>query len=149
MIPGPLHLPFPPSANALTRNRAGGRANTDRYKTWRRAADNLFLAQRRALGGLVKVEGTYHLLIVLDQARRLKKDGTLRKIDAGNYEKAISDWLVSREIVQDDRLADAVAIVWGEAPEGCKVLLRASASSFVSDIIDATMPAPRVVEAAE
>jgi len=103
-----LTLPLPPSVNALYRNRTKqeitngkamgialrGRARTERYKTWMRAAGNALNAAKPG-----RVEGRYCLtLTIADSAR----------VDLGNTEKAMSDLLVKHGVIDDDMKASAI-----------------------------------------
>jgi Holliday junction resolvase RusA-like endonuclease len=72
-------------------NRKGGRYKTAAYRDWTRRADALLLTQKRSL---VKFTGELEVHI------RLPK-GTRGDVD--NRIKAISDFLVSREVTGDDR----------------------------------------------
>ena len=138
-----LYLPFPISNNELTRNatgRVGGRYKTGRYKTWLRAADALFLAQKR---DITPVHGPYRLNIVLDCARRVTATGKRRKIDCGNFEKAVQDFLTGAGLTRDDSDCEEVIIRWGWPDrEGCEVTLRPT------DHVALPIPRPLATEAA-
>ncbi|MDH3740292.1 MAG: RusA family crossover junction endodeoxyribonuclease [Hyphomicrobiales bacterium] len=109
---------MPPSTNNLFINVPGkGRVRSERYKTWRRAAENLYLAQKR---GCVAVEGHFRADIVLSSKRRRKNS------DADNFIKAALDFLQSMNLIENDALADRVSVEWGEAEEGCRVFIMPS-----------------------
>lgn len=75
--------------------------------------------QQRAACALKSIQGPYALKIVLNPP-----DG--RRRDLGNYEKALSDFLQSSGIVQNDNLCQDLHIVWGDskdAPLGTRVFL--------------------------
>lgn len=95
-------LPFPPSVNTLFATSANGRHRfpSRKYRAWRNAAGALLMAAR-----IRPTPGTYHLEIRLRAPDR-------RARDAGNYEKAISDLIVSHALVADDSLAMSINIEW-------------------------------------
>lgn len=95
-------LPFPPSVNTLFATSRDGRRRfpSKGYRRWRAAAGALLMASR-----LRPTPGTYHLEIKLRAPDR-------RVRDVGNYEKAISDLIVSHALVADDSLAMSVTTEW-------------------------------------
>jgi Holliday junction resolvase RusA-like endonuclease len=108
-----LSLPMPPSTNSLYRNVPGrGRAKTERYRTWLRAAGNELLAQRV---GLQPIRGAFTLTILLPQAKRRAS------MDASNYIKATEDLLVRHSLIDDDRNAESVTIAWAPGIQQCEV----------------------------
>lgn len=91
-----LDLPIPPSANELFLNNIGrgyGRRIAPKYAAWRWQA---FLALRNGLKSapVGKIEGRYKLTIYLPERMRG---------DCDNRIKAVSDFLVDRNITHDDR----------------------------------------------
>lgn len=110
-----IELPFPPSVNRIWRARRGHGFKPTfyldrRYETWKRACDNLLLANRRAWR---PVAGHFRIEIVLDDKKR--------RGDADNRAKATLDWLQRAELITNDSLADDVRIRWGYAPAGCRI----------------------------
>lgn len=106
-------LPLPPSVNASTRNVRGvGRVKSGKYRAWLRAADALYLSQKR---GISPVTGRCVLRISVPAAMRG---------DVSNRIKAIEDFLVSRELTDDDRHNWSVTIERDEGvPAGqCRVV---------------------------
>jgi len=103
-----LILPFPPSVNRLWRATKGGRVyRSPKYTEWRTRA--MWQISLQAKGK--KVEGPYKLTI-----HAVKPDK--RKRDIGNLEKAVSDILVSQNIVEDDSLCEWIEARWvNEGPE--------------------------------
>jgi hypothetical protein len=79
------------------------RHRSDGYKAWIKAAGWELVAQRPR-----KVKGRYELTIVLPA----KMIG-----DIGNREKAVSDLLVTHEVVEDDKLAWRITIMRAEEIE--------------------------------
>ena len=105
-----LALPLTPSVNALYRNRTKqeiangkamgialrGRARTERYRTWARAAGNALMAAKPD-----RIEGRYDLTITIGETARM---------DLGNAEKALSDLLQKCGVVENDRKANRILI---------------------------------------
>lgn len=105
-----LALPLTPSVNALYRNRTKqeiangkamgialrGRARTERYRTWARAAGNALMAAKPG-----RIEGRYDLTITIGETARM---------DLGNAEKALSDLLQKCGVVENDRKANRILI---------------------------------------
>ncbi len=111
-----LELPFPVSVNAAYAGRAR-RYKSPAVKRWIKAADAVLLARQAKIDG---VKGPYHLAIDLNRAKRRTRGG---RRDCWNYEKVLSDWLVSRGIVRDDSDCDGGKIGWANLPHdvGCRV----------------------------
>lgn len=111
-----IHLPFPVSVNAMYRNVSGrGRVKTKRYKEWIKAAE-------AGLGGdpLGFVAGPVMLQIFV---RRPDK----RKRDISNLIKGVEDFLVTKNIIEDDSLVEDLNIAWDQSvPDGCYVFVRAA-----------------------
>ena len=85
-----LKLPVPISVNAMYRNVAGiGRVKTGKYKAWVKLADQWLMTQKRG-----RVSGPCELEIRIPASSRG---------DASNRIKICEDYLVSREITDDDR----------------------------------------------
>lgn len=104
-----LDLPFPPSANRLTRHgvRNGKRVsytNPD-YASWKEEAGWMFKAQRKNAGTPIKGAFTYHL--VLDETRWPKAS------DGDNRCKAPLDFLQDVGLIENDKLAVGGSWSWG------------------------------------
>lgn len=110
-----IELPLPPSVNRLWRNRRGRSApyTSPRYATWKRAADNAYLANKRAWA---PIHGHFRAVVTLNAAKRGNSD-------ADNRLKALFDWLQRVELIENDKLCDTLTVEWGYAPEGCRVAL--------------------------
>lgn len=111
-------LPFPPSVNGAYRIFKSQKGTTIRAKgtaheRWVTKAGAEILAQRRFQGSII---GRYRLTITLER----KSDKNRR--DLGNYEKAISDVLVSMRVVQDDSFSEEIIMRWGNV-SGAHVLV--------------------------
>ena len=101
-----LCLPRPLSVNSLYGQRAGRqRYKTKSYKAWSDKAQVMLAEQE-----FKKTLGPYWLRITM---RRYGNSG-----DVGNYEKCISDALVEAGAVEDDKLAEAILVEWGEPGAG-------------------------------
>ena len=104
-------LPYPPTVNSLYRNLTGrGRVKTQRYLTWIRAAQNEVLAAgiRPAIRSPVRIEYDFG-----------RPDKRLR--DLFNLEKAVSDFLVSAGILDDDSQIVEGRLRWVEGVKGVQV----------------------------
>lgn len=116
-----IYLPRPKSVNSLYGQRGGQqRYKTKTYKAWRADCERMIAAQ----GRFERIDGDYWLEITL---RRFGNSG-----DLGNYEKGISDALVSANIVNDDKHARGILTVWGEpgAEQACRCRLYATAPAW-------------------
>lgn len=112
-----LDLPFPPSANRLTRHAATktgkllSYTNPD-YDSWKVEAEGMYQQQKRSCGGPIKGFFSYH--IALDKTRWPKAS------DGDNRSKAVLDFLQAMELIEDDKFA--VSGSWSWAPvNGCLV----------------------------
>lgn len=104
-------LPFPPSVNRLWRTtKGGGVYRSPKYAEWRRLAMWQIAGQAKGK----RISGPYKLTIL---AVRPDK----RKRDLGNLEKAISDILVSQNIVEDDCLCEWIEARWVSNGPECEV----------------------------
>ena len=90
-------LPFPPSVNGLFPGDGKRRWASKAYKAWRIAAAPSVPA--------AKIVGKYVLWIQLDRPDR-------RARDCANYEKAVSDLLVTQGLVEDDSKCARLILEW-------------------------------------
>ena len=117
-----IDLPFPPSVNAAYGNNKGsgrGRYRTPAYESWIKQAGLLWLTQRPSCE-IKTIIGHYTLKIVLNPPT------SLRRRDLGNFEKPLSDFIVSHGVVEDDSLCLSLALVWGsmeDAPYGVRLFI--------------------------
>lgn len=112
-----IDLPFPISVNAIWRNSKGRTHISERYRTWKRAADNVLWLRRDRKSDdprLVPVKGNFVAIITLDESKRGNKD-------CDNHSKVILDWLERSQLIDNDSLCDLCLIAWGNAPAGCSV----------------------------
>lgn len=96
-----LHLPFPPSNNALWRSNRGRVHKSEEYNAWLRDAGWMIVEQYKGQA----ISGPYELTI---QAKRPDK----RHRDLGNLEKPISDLLKQMRVIEDDRFAEDIHLQW-------------------------------------
>lgn len=113
-----LNLPWPPSVNRIWRQGKGRVYLDKKYQSWRDEADKVILSKRREIGPMIK--GRFTIQMTLDDRKRLNKNGTRKRIDAGNRAKVILDCLERMRVIEDDALADSEHIEWGFA-EGVRV----------------------------
>lgn len=104
-----LDLPFPPSANRLTRHSAKrgklmSYSDPD-YTSWKSDAYANYLRQKKNAGSPVKGAFTYHL--VLDETR------WPRASDGDNRQKAPLDFLQSVGLIENDKYAVSGSWSWG------------------------------------
>lgn len=115
-----LDLPMPTSTNRIWRSSRSRVHKSNEYQAWRRVAENMFLAQKRAC---VPIKGHFRADIILSSAKRRKT------ADCDNFSKAVMDFLEAMQLIENDCLADRVSIEWGkpeDAPEGCRVFVFAT-----------------------
>lgn len=106
-------LPFPPSVNRLWRATKGGKVyRSPQYVAWRKLAMWQLVGQVKGK----KVTSAYKLTIL---AVRPDK----RRRDLGNLEKAVSDILVSQNIIEDDCLCEWMEIRWIEDGPECQIII--------------------------
>jgi Holliday junction resolvase RusA-like endonuclease len=110
-----LNLPFPISANRLWRSNRNRVHISPEYHKWKIAADGLFYLY---LSGKTRPQmiGKFTVSIILGDHERRRGDGD-------NRIKCVLDWLQSRSLIRNDSMCDGGAWSWGEAPEGCRVII--------------------------
>lgn len=102
-----VHVPVPPSTNALTKNVRGvGRVKTREYANY--LNDALLYVRRQR--GIRKISG--HVVMVIG----VERNSLVSDID--NRVKALFDLLVRAEVVDDDRFVTAFAISWMPKADG-------------------------------
>lgn len=109
-------LPRPPSINGAYFNRkGGGRAKTESANAFGFLA-SVELARQHVRGIKGRVVVTYDVGRIADKRRR----------DVGNYEKLLSDALVTNGIIEDDSLIERLTIGWADGVEGVRVTVEAA-----------------------
>ena len=113
-----LRLPFPPSVWDLY---YGNGHRTTRYKDWVKEAGLMILAT--PIGQRQPIKGPYSMVLLLGNARRWTKAGKRRVIDATNFIKAPEDLLVRHTLLEDDNLAEHMAVTWSDklTRDACEV----------------------------
>ncbi len=107
-----IDLPFPTSTNKLWKRGRTGMYRSPEYMTWINAAGWQLATQKPGC-----ITGNY--VIRIDLERRGRK-----RIDAGNFEKSVSDLLVKHGVITDDSYAERITIGWSDRVSGCRVTLR-------------------------
>lgn len=114
-----LDIPLPPSVN---RTRRIDHAAAAMVETWKRAADLTLMAsgQYRAARKAEPLE-RFELQIILCEKRC--------PLDPDNPVKAAVDYLRRIELIKNDdkRYMRRLVVEWGEAPEGCRLILKGAA----------------------
>src|ERR1700680_2852192 len=119
-----IHLPFPISTNRIWRYTGQGAHRHGRgrhcytspeYSRWKKAADALYLTQKRDLPRIKF--GKYSIHIILSSLIRRKTQ------DGDNLMKCVNDWLQRVEIIENDCLCEEWSGTWGDAPHGCRVIV--------------------------
>ena len=109
-----IRLPTPPSVNSLYFNRkygkGRGRIKTPAYRKWLAEADRWLLLQKK---DIKKVSGECSVEIRMPRTRG----------DANNYTKATCDYLVSRELTDDDKWHIKVSIEFVRGMDCCEILI--------------------------
>lgn len=108
-----LDLPIPPSTNGLFRNAGRGdnthkRIKTKKYRDWIDAATFALIRQGRP----AKIEGPVRLAILVERKRK--------NSDISNRIKALEDFLVSQQLIDDDKNVQSLSIAWASI-EGATV----------------------------
>jgi Holliday junction resolvase RusA-like endonuclease len=113
-----LDLPVPPSVNRVRKidwtHRAG-------HKKWERAADGFLLAAKcREYHPLrnIAIPSSFELTVILSERHT--------KIDLDNSLKCLIDWLRRVDLIIDDgpRYMRRLVVEWGDAPQGCRIILK-------------------------
>lgn len=109
-----IDLPAPPSINKVLRNHGKG---TRLKQAWIENAD-MHVMVAGGLRRLTKMPGKFEVTLVLAE----KSVG----LDLDNSIKLAIDYARRLGLIinDDKRYMRAVHIVWGEAPKGCRIILR-------------------------
>jgi Holliday junction resolvase RusA-like endonuclease len=113
-----VELPTPPSTNSLWRQTAGSKASgtitlSEKYKAWKRQADMQVMAAG-TLRGFKTITGKFEARIILARGPG----------DLDNRIKSVLDWAQSREIIGNDKHCERITAEWGDAPTGCRLVIR-------------------------
>jgi Holliday junction resolvase RusA-like endonuclease len=106
-----IDMPRPIGTNSL---RKIDWSSAPARRKWKKAADALFLWQKRKLGKPITTP--YEIRIVVQYGC---------KLDLDNCAKLLIDTLVGWKVVPDDRYLRRLVIEHGEAPEGSRVTIEA------------------------
>lgn len=107
-----VDLPVPPSTNNLFVNVGKRRIASDDYKAWRSIA-----GLRLNLQHAEKISGPVEIEIAVPRNRRR---------DLGNYEKALTDFLVAHRCIDDDRNVERLTVAWHDEAREAVVVVRAA-----------------------
>lgn len=96
-------LPWPPAVNNLFFNAGKRRVRSSRYTAW--IAEALTRLREQSP---TPIKGSFHVRIICDRPNRIRRDldGLL---------KAPLDLLVAAGVIEDDSLAQSIAIQWSDA----------------------------------
>jgi Holliday junction resolvase RusA-like endonuclease len=121
LIENVLDLPYPPSVNKIWRKAAFGVGMTSapEYVNWKAQSDKLVMMLGQ-LRGRPTIAGSFEARIVVDAT---KKRGAQRG-DLDNKIKACLDAAQRYELIADDKNCERLTIEWGDAPHGCRLILR-------------------------
>ena len=111
-----IDLPLPPSVNRIWRSQKAGKRRVSlapEYAAWKKAADHLAIALGQ-VRHFKRINGGFEAHIILQRSRG----------DIDNRVKAILDWAQSRELILDDSNCERLVVERGEAPHGCRLILR-------------------------
>jgi Holliday junction resolvase RusA-like endonuclease len=108
-----LDLPVPPSVNRSRKVHWRGQA---RRAQWKSAADALVLAHAR--GRRATIEGPFEATVTLSESAT--------RMDLDNAVKSLIDYAREIELIRDDgpKHMRRLVVQWGDAPEGCRLVLR-------------------------
>ena len=107
-----LDLPKPPSlnsANKLGRNRI---YSSKAKKAWFEEAGEEIQVQKPK-----PVKGPFETVILISQKGRRKDE------DLDNRPKYVLDLLQAHGLIENDCLQECMAVKWGDAPRGCRVVV--------------------------
>lgn len=113
-----LHLPMPPSTNRIWQaTKAGPKkfSKSNNYRQWIFAADKA-IWECGGLRGVRPIPGKFEARVILQ-----RKPGS----DLDNRLKGLLDWAQSRTLIVNDNLCERIVAEWGDAPLGCRLILKA------------------------
>jgi Holliday junction resolvase RusA-like endonuclease len=108
-----LTLPRPPSVNGMyaTNFKTKRRFKSKKYSEWLNAAHALLNQHRERFEGHIEID------IAIGKQDK-------RKEDISNRIKAVEDFLVSHQIIEDDSLITRVSAWWDREIDGCLVTVK-------------------------
>lgn len=110
-----VHLPTPPSTNRLWRRKNGGGMRTsDEYLRWKREAGDLLMTLHQ-LRGVEMIDGAFTAEVVV---RKVRGDLDNRA------SKAVLDFAQDVGLIANDKHCAEFHARWGDAPHGCRLILR-------------------------
>lgn len=104
-----ITLPYPPTTNHLFTGKER-RRKSDHYKAWVEEAGKELLTQRP----LPQIKGPVRIHMKFGRPDK-------RRRDLGNLEKAISDLLVTFQIIEDDCKIEKLILEWSPDVVGARV----------------------------
>lgn len=112
-----LDLPVPISVNVMRRVDWSSMARTS---AWKGEADGYIYQAKRRRENPLKLQRIprFEITLVFDEKQT--------HVDLDNGVKGILDYLVLREVIEDDgpKHMRRLVVEWGEAPTGCRVTVR-------------------------
>jgi crossover junction endodeoxyribonuclease RusA len=133
-----LDLPYPPSVNTIWRRSHGGMTLSPEYKRWLDAADSLIYmgGGTRKLG---KIVGDFEAFLTLDKHHP-------RPGDLDNRIKATLDFAQRIEVITNDKFCQKLTVERGQAPEGCRLVLRSWDTKVAGSFVSVGSAASQVVD---
>lgn len=109
-----LDLPMPISVNAMFADGKTRRFKSQRYADWIAEAGYALRSQRAP-----QIKGQVHLSYLLQEG--LDK----RRRDLGNFEKGVTDLLVSHGVIEadDGRIVREITLRWSKMVQGIRVTI--------------------------
>lgn len=109
-----VHLPTPPSVNGIwRRKRGGGMHISEKYAAWKREAGDLLMTLHQ-LRGVERIDGPFEAEIVIRHARG----------DLDNRVKVLLDAAQKFGLIANDANCMDLRVRYGDAPHGCRLILR-------------------------
>lgn len=108
-----LDLPPPISVNRIWRKTKAGIVKSVAYQSWIKRADAMLL-EFGQLKGVRPIAGKFTAFILVKRSN----------LDLDNNSKSVLDFLQSRNFIVNDRFCEELTLRWGDAPTGCRVMVR-------------------------
>ncbi len=113
-----IHCPLPPSANSLWRRGSGRTYLHPAYRKWR----DDFIVLVQLMKPRPRLDGYFQCTITLNP-KKLRKGS-----DIDNRIKPALDALEHAGVIENDKLARSITVRYGEAPDGCHIMLEQAGS---------------------